>query len=145
MGKENGEICRGRAEKQGRSNCRRTGEIECWKKFLCRGSTRCGWKTPPGSRGRVEVQIQRSDFSRRHARRVSRFGCLCAGSADRKIPGEQIDPTDRTDCRWKRRRTSGERARSWERRQQDQRDASEGARTAQLKYSDEVATALWAV
>ena len=47
------------------------------KNFLRRGSTGCGWKTPPGSRGCVEVEIQRSDFSCRHARRISRFGCLC--------------------------------------------------------------------
>ena len=77
------------------------------QKFLHRRSTGCGWKTASRSRGCVEVQIQRANLSRRHARRISRFGRLCAFNADSKVSGEQIDSTDCADCRRKRRRTSG--------------------------------------
>ncbi len=97
------------------------------QKFLRRGSTGCGWKTASRSRGSVEVKIQRRNFSRRHARRISRFGCLCPQATDCEISGEQIDSTDRAN-RWRqRRRTSGERAGRRERRQQDQRGACESA------------------
>src|SRR5437016_10249184 len=118
MGKENGEICGRRTEEQSCSNCQRTGAIACWKQFLRGGSPRCGWKTPPGSRGCFEVQIQRPHFSRRRARRISRFGRSCAFYADIKISGKQGDPTSRTNRQRKRRRTPGKRARRWERRQQ---------------------------
>ena len=50
------------------------------QKFLRRRSTGCGWKTLQGSRGSVEVKIQRPNFSCRHARRISRFGRLCPAS-----------------------------------------------------------------
>ena len=53
-------------------------------------------------------------------------------ATDCEISGEQIDPTDRADCRRKRRRTSGERARRRERRQQDQRGACESAGASEL-------------
>ena len=58
---------------------------------------------------------------------------------DCEISGEQIDPTDRADCRRKRRRTSGERARRRERRQQDQRGACESAGASELnrKFNDD--------
>ena len=40
-------------------------------------------------------------------------------ATDCEVPGEQIDPTDRANCRRKRRRTSGERAGRRERHQQN--------------------------
>ena len=93
--------------------CSQTGE-----NFCVSGSTGSGWKTPPGSGGCVEVQIQRSNLSCRDARWISSFGRLCPCNADCELSGEQIDPTDRANCRRKRRRPSGERARRRERRQQ---------------------------
>ena len=54
-------------------------------------------------------------------------------ATDCKIPGEQIDSTDRAHCRRKRRRTSGERAGRREGRQQDQRGTFKGSRARELK------------
>src|SRR5207248_11688145 len=115
MGKENSEICGGRTEEQGCANRQRSRGIACWTKFLRGGRVGRGWKTAPGNRGSVKVQIQRSDCSCRHARRISRCGRLCPCSADGEVSGEQIDSTDRAHCRRKRRRTAGERARRRER------------------------------
>src|SRR4029453_9051016 len=132
MGKENSEIRGSRTEEQGCSNCQRTGAIAGWKKFLCRGSAGCGWKTASGSRGCVEVQIHLPDLSRRHARRISRFGRFCPLVADREISGEQANPTDSADCERKRRRARGKRAGRWQRCQQDQRGAYESAGALEL-------------
>src|SRR5919198_1104181 len=137
MGKENGEICGGRTEKHGCSNRQRTVAIAYWKQFLRRGSTRCRWKTAPGNRGCAEVQVQRPDFSCRHARRISRFGRLCPSSADRQISGEQTYSADRANRRRKRRRPARKRARRRQARGQDRRSAGESERASRLNKKRE--------
>src|SRR5207248_9082213 len=111
MGKENSEICGGRTEEQGCANRQRSRGIACWTKFLRGGRVGRGWKTAPGNRGSVKVQIQRSDFPCRHSRWVRCVGRSYPFSADAEVSGESIDPTDRAHCRRQGRRTAGERAR----------------------------------
>src|SRR5205823_9174687 len=118
MGKEDDQSCGGGTKKPSRSGRESAGVVPGKKKFLRCRSVGCRWKIAASCRRRAEVEIQWPNFSRGRKRWKRCVDRCRSERTQREISGEQVNPADRIDSRWKGRRTCGERARCWQGREQ---------------------------